>query len=67
VSAVITKNAAFALRFLCHADGLGFSLMPWKPVTEQRLGQQIAAARRRGVLGAWPSARSVADLKCLDS
>ena len=24
-------------------DGMGFSLVPWKPVIEQRLGQQLAA------------------------
>jgi hypothetical protein len=27
-------------------DGMGFSLVPWKPVIEQRLGQQLAAAVR---------------------
>ncbi|EHL21973.1 type IV secretory pathway VirD2 component [Acidovorax sp. NO-1] len=30
-------------RFAVLDDGLGFSLVPWKPVIEQRLGQQIAA------------------------
>lgn len=29
-------------------DGMGFSLMPWKPVIEQRLGQQLAATVRGG-------------------
>ena len=29
-------------------DGMGFSLVPWKPVVEQRLGQQIAATMRGG-------------------
>ena len=29
-------------------DGMGFSLVPWKPVSEQRLGQQIAATVRGG-------------------
>ena len=29
-------------------DGMGFSLVPWKPVIEQRLGQQLAAAVRGG-------------------
>jgi hypothetical protein len=24
-------------------DGMGFSLVPWKPVIEQRLGQTMAA------------------------
>lgn len=35
----------------CNAildDGMGFSLVPWKPVVEQRLGQQIAAMVRGG-------------------
>ena len=35
----------------CYAmldDGIGFSLVPWKPVIEQRLGQQIAAKVRGG-------------------
>lgn len=27
-------------------DGMGFSLVPWKPVIEQRLGQQLAATVR---------------------
>ena len=35
----------------CYAmlnDGMGFSLVPWKPVIEQRLGQQLAALVRGG-------------------
>ncbi|WP_081194620.1 relaxase/mobilization nuclease and DUF3363 domain-containing protein [Halomonas sp. BC1] len=37
-------------RFAMLDDGVGFSLVPWKPVIEQRLGQQIAATMRgRGV------------------
>ena len=27
-------------------DGIGFSLVPWRPVIEQRLGQQISAVVR---------------------
>jgi Protein of unknown function (DUF3363) len=27
-------------------DGMGFSLVPWRPVIEQRLGQQLAATVR---------------------
>jgi type IV secretory pathway VirD2 relaxase len=30
-------------RYAMLDDGIGFSLVPWKPVIEQRLGQQIAA------------------------
>ncbi len=35
-------------RYAMLDDGMGFSLVPWKPVIEQRLGQQIAAAVRGG-------------------
>ncbi|WP_433913843.1 DUF3363 domain-containing protein [Brenneria populi] len=34
---------------LNHSGFLGFSLVPWRPVIEQRLGQQIAATARGGV------------------
>ncbi|SAL09733.1 hypothetical protein AWB64_00188 [Caballeronia sordidicola] len=30
-------------RYAMLDDGMGFSLVPWKPVIEQRLGQQVAA------------------------
>lgn len=40
-----------------QTDGVGFSLEPWKPVIESRLGQQLAATLRRvGVsweIGRW--------------
>ncbi|KAF1042122.1 DUF3363 domain-containing protein [Xylophilus sp.] len=35
-------------RYAMLEDGMGFSLVPWKPVIEQRLGQQIAATVRGG-------------------
>ena len=35
-------------RYAMLDDGMGFSLVPWKPVVEQRLGQQIAATMRGG-------------------
>lgn len=35
-------------RYAMLDDGMGFSLVPWKPVIEQRLGQQIAATMRSG-------------------
>ena len=35
-------------RYAMLDDGMGFSLVPWKPVIEQRLGQQIAATMRGG-------------------
>ncbi|NYT80294.1 relaxase/mobilization nuclease and DUF3363 domain-containing protein [Alcaligenaceae bacterium] len=33
-------------RYVMLDDGMGFSLVPWKPVIEQRLGQQLAATMR---------------------
>jgi hypothetical protein len=33
-------------RYAMLDDGMGFSLVPWKPVVEQRLGQQPAATVR---------------------
>ncbi len=33
-------------RYAMLDDGLGFSLVPWRPVVEQRLGQQLAATVR---------------------
>ncbi len=35
-------------RYAMLDDGVGFSLVPWRPVIEQRLGQQIAATMRGG-------------------
>ena len=33
-------------RYAMLDDGMEFSLVPWKPVIEQRLGQKIAATVR---------------------
>lgn len=33
-------------RYVMLDDGMGFSLVPWKPVIEQRVGQQMAATMR---------------------
>ena len=33
-------------RFAMLDDGMGFSLVPWRPVIEQRLGQQLSVAIR---------------------
>ncbi len=33
-------------RFAMLDDGMGFSLVPWRPVVEQRLGKQVAAVIR---------------------
>jgi hypothetical protein len=35
-------------RYAMLDDGKGFSLVPWKPVIEQRLGQQLSAIVRGG-------------------
>ena len=35
-------------RYAMLDDGMGFSLVPWKPVIEQRLGQQLAATMWSG-------------------
>ena len=35
-------------RYVMLDDGMGFSLVPWKPVIGQRLGQQLAATARGG-------------------
>ncbi|POS09927.1 relaxase/mobilization nuclease domain-containing protein [Burkholderia gladioli] len=35
-------------RYAMLDDGMGFSLVPWKPVIEQRLGQHLAATVRCG-------------------
>jgi len=35
-------------RYAMLDDGMGFSLVPWKPVIEQRLGQQLAATIQKG-------------------
>ena len=35
-------------RFAMLDDGMGFSLVPWRPVVEQRLGQQVSAIVRGG-------------------
>ncbi|WP_159078897.1 relaxase/mobilization nuclease domain-containing protein [Orrella marina] len=35
-------------RYAMLDDGMGFSLVPWRPVIEQRLGQQVAATVNGG-------------------
>jgi len=39
-------------------NGMGFTLVPWKPVIEQRLGQQLAATVRGGVVN-WELGRNL--------
>ncbi|MBN8843307.1 MAG: relaxase/mobilization nuclease and DUF3363 domain-containing protein [Sphingomonadales bacterium] len=43
-------------RYAMLDDGMGFSLVPWKPVIEQRLGQQLAATVSGGGV-AWEIGR----------
>jgi hypothetical protein len=35
-------------RFAMLDDGIGFSLVPWRPVIEQRLGQSVAGVMQGG-------------------
>lgn len=35
-------------RYALVEDGMGFTLVPWKPVIEKRLGQQVSAVVRAG-------------------
>ena len=47
VSGVYRRSVMLASgRYAMLDDGKGFSLVPWKPVIEQKLGQQIAATVR---------------------
>ncbi|HEJ2267344.1 TPA: DUF3363 domain-containing protein [Pseudomonas aeruginosa] len=44
-------------RYAMLEDGMGFSLMPWRPVIEPRLGKQLAATMRSGGVS-WEVGRS---------
>jgi hypothetical protein len=47
VSGVYRRNVLLASgRFAMLDDGIGFSLVPWKSVIQQRLGQTVAAIVR---------------------
>ena len=49
VAGICRRNVMLASgRYAMLDDGMGFSLVPWRPVIEQRLGQQIAATVRGG-------------------
>jgi type IV secretory pathway VirD2 relaxase len=46
-SGVYSRNIQLVSgRFAVLDDGMGFSLVPWRPVIEQRLGQQLSVAIR---------------------
>lgn len=50
VSGIYRRNVLLASgRFAMLDDGLGFTLVPWKPVVEQRLGQRMTAVVRASV------------------
>ena len=58
VAGLYRRNVMLASgRYAMLDDGMGFSLVPWKPVIEQRLGQQIAATVRGGVVS-WSFGRT---------
>ena len=47
VTGIYRRNVQLASgRFAVLDDGMGFSLVPWKPVIDQRLGQSIVATVR---------------------
>ncbi len=49
ISGVYRRNVLLVSgRFAVLDDGLGFNLVPWKPVIEQRLGQRMTAIVRGG-------------------
>ena len=49
VSGVYRRDVLLASgRFAMLDDGVGFSLVPWRPVIERRLGQTISAVARNG-------------------
>ncbi|MBM2765032.1 relaxase/mobilization nuclease and DUF3363 domain-containing protein [Burkholderia anthina] len=60
VVGVYRRNVMLASgRYAMLDDGMGFSLVPWKPVIEQRLGQQLTATvRGSGVSWSWGHQRS---------
>jgi hypothetical protein len=49
VAGIFHRSVMLAsVRYAMSDDGMGFSLVPWKPVIAQRLGQRIAATVRGG-------------------
>ncbi len=57
VRGVIRRSVMLASgRFAMLDDGLGFSLVPWKPVLEQRLGQTVSGMIRGGTVS-WDLSR----------
>jgi hypothetical protein len=58
VTGVYRRSVVLASgRFALLDDGMGFSLVPWRPVIEPRLGQQMTAVVRGGGVS-WTFGRS---------
>jgi len=58
VSGIYRRSITLASgRYAMLNDGMGFTLVPWKPVIEQRLGQQLSATVR-GEAVSWELRRS---------
>ncbi len=48
VSGIYRRSVQLASgRFAMLDDGRGFSLVPWRPLVEERLGQQVSAITRK--------------------
>lgn len=57
VAGIYRRNVMLASgRYAMLDDGMGFSLVPWRPVIEQRLGKQLAATVRGGGVS-WETGR----------
>ena len=57
VSGIYRRSVQLASgRFAMVGDGFGFSLVPWKPVVEPRLGQSVAGVVR-GASVSWDLSR----------
>ena len=60
-SGIYRRSLQFASgRFAMLDDGMGFSLVPWRPVIEQRLGQHVSATSQGGTVSLqWGRQRGV--------
>lgn len=59
VAGIYRRNVMLASgRYAMLEDGMGFSLVPWRPVIEQRQGQQLAAMVR-GTMVSWEMKRQL--------
>jgi len=59
ITGIYRRNLTLASgRYAMLDDGMGFTLVPWKPVIEQRFGQQLAATVRGGAVN-WEPGRNL--------